>query len=156
MAQLTHEIQTFIVQSLARWSKPSWVVKAVKAEFGVQIDRRQVDFYNPERGGSGKRLGQEWKDLFATTRKAFIDSTAGIGIAHKAYRLAMLYRIAERAEEAGNMPLAMDALEQAAKEQGGLYTNRRKLDVNPRDALAKLLGCTPEELPMPEEKEWLN
>ena len=125
MAKLTHEIQAYIVQALARWRKPSLIVKDVKAEFGVALDRRQVAFYNPEAGGE-KRLAKEWYELFDETRRAYVEGTVQIGIAHKSFRLSMLHRIAERAEEQGNLMLAMQAAEQAAKEQGNLYTNKRE------------------------------
>ena len=149
MAKLAHEIQVFIVQSLARWRKPSLIVKDVKAEFGVTLDRRQVAFYDPETGGE-KRLAKEWRELFEQTRSAYVQGTVQIGIAHKSFRLAMLHRIAERAEGQGNILLAMQAAEQAAKEQGGLYTNRREYKIeDPLKTLADVLGVSPSELPPP-------
>ncbi len=155
MAKLSHQLQAYIVQALARWRKPSLIIQDVKAEFGVTLDRRQIAFYDPGRGGD-KRLAKEWKELYAQTRKAYVDGSAGIAIAHRSYRLEMLHRIAEGAEERKNYALAMSALEQAAKDAGGLFTNLRKIDVDPRAALAKLLGCLPDELPQPEDREWLN
>ncbi len=131
------------------------IQKDVKAEFGITLDRRQIDFYNPESGGN-KRLAKQWKNLFEETRRAYINGTVSVGIAHKSFRLDVLHRIAEEAEDRRNWGLLVEVLQIAAKEQGGLFTNQRRLDVNPRDALAKLLGCTPDELPVPEDREWLN
>jgi hypothetical protein len=155
VAKLSHEVQAFIVQSFARWRKLSLIQKDVKAEFGITLDRRQIDFYNPESGGN-KRLAKQWKNLFEETRRAYINGTVSVGIAHKSFRLDVLHRIAEEAEDRRNWGLLVEVLQIAAKEQGGLFTNQRRLDVNPRDALAKLLGCTPDELPVPEDREWLN
>lgn len=148
MAKLPPEVQAYIVQQLAMWRKPSLVVKDVKAEFGVTLDRRQVAFYDPTTGGEEKRLAKEWRDLFERTRRAYVEGTVEIGVAHRSYRLAMLHRISERAESQGNLLMAMQALEQAAKETGGLFTNRRKFEIgDPLKTLADLLGVSPDQIP---------
>lgn len=67
------------------------------------------------------------KAVFEETRKSFLEDTSGIAISHKAVRLRALQRMAERAEEVGNIVAAMDLLEQAAKEVGDAYSNRRVL-----------------------------
>jgi hypothetical protein len=126
MASLSEEVQEFIVQGHACYRKPSLIVRDVQEEFGVTVSREQVLFYHPERGGKTKRLGQRWKDLFRETREAFLGSKVQVGIANQNYRLMALQRMAERAEERGNLVLAKDLMEQAAKEVGGAYTNRRE------------------------------
>jgi hypothetical protein len=148
MPDLSDELKTFIVQSLACYAQPSQVAEAVKAEFDVIVDRRQVQYYHPERGGAGKRLPEQWRNLFAETRRRYDSDIASIPITKQSYRLSRLQRMSEKAEDLGNLPLAADLLEQAAKDRGGVFTNRRKLEVtNPLQTLSDLLGVSSDELP---------
>lgn len=143
MAALTEEIQTFIVQALARYRKPSLVAKDVKAEFGVTLDRRQVAFYDPERGGKGKRLAPKWRDLYYEERSIYLNGKVAAGIAAQNYRLDYYQRAAEFYEERGNYVLGAAMVEKAAKEVGGAYTNKRTVTVEglagARRALAVML-----------------
>jgi hypothetical protein len=125
MAKLSEEVKTAIVQRLACYDTPQQVADAVKEEFGVDIDRRQVQLYDPTR--SGKKPAQKWCDLFEVTRKKFLDEVDTIPIANKAVRLRRIDRMAREAEKMRNYPLAAQLLEQAAKETGGAYTNRREV-----------------------------
>ncbi len=61
------------------------------------------------------------------TRAAFLADAATIGIAHRAVRLRTLGRLADRAEAMGNLALAAEILEQAAKEVGNAFTNKREV-----------------------------
>jgi len=127
MARLAEVIQSFIVHAHARFRKPSLIVKDVKAEFNVEVSREQVLFYNPERGGEGKRLARKWTKIFEAARKKYIDAEVEIGIAHQSYRLELYQRAADYYENLGNYVLAAEMAERAAKEKGGAYTNKREL-----------------------------
>lgn len=124
--KLTDEVKTFIVQSLACFDSPSVVVAAVKVEHGEVITRQAVEGYDPNKK-AGSSLADKWRQLFAETRKTFLENTASIAISHRAVRLRALQRMAEKAETQGNMVLAATLMEQAAKEVGNAYTNRREL-----------------------------
>lgn len=125
-AKLTDEQRAFVVQSLACFDSPTTVAKAVKKEYGVDITAQAVEAYDPTKR-AGDKLGKRWKDLFHATRDAFLKDTAAIGIAHRVVRLRRLQRAADKLEEAGNVMGMAAILEQAAKEEGGAYTNRREL-----------------------------
>lgn len=125
-AKLTDEVRTFIVQALACFDTPSVVVKAVKEEFGQIITRQSVECYDPSKR-AGRDLAQKWRLLFEQTRKTFLEDTSKIGISHRAVRLRALQRMADKAEGQGNMVLASSLLEQAAKDVGNGFTNRREL-----------------------------
>jgi hypothetical protein len=127
MAELKEEVKTFIVQAHACFRKPSLIIKDVGAEFGVTITRDQVHFYHPEKAGARKRLGAKWKVLFDATRAAFVKGEVDVGIAKQVYRLKLYQRAAEYYEERGNLVLAAEMAEKAAKEVGGAFTNRREL-----------------------------
>ncbi|MBX8534544.1 DUF2280 domain-containing protein [Pseudomonas cichorii] len=124
MAALRDEVKAFVVQALACFDTPSQVVASVKAEFGLEVSRQQCEAYDPTKY-VGRNLHVRWKTLFEDTRKRFREETADIPIANRAYRLRTLGRMAEKAENMKNMALTAQLLEQAAKEVGDVFVNRR-------------------------------
>ena len=127
MAVLKNEVKSFIVQALACFDTPSQVVEAVKNEYGVVVSRQQVETHDPTKS-AGKGLAVKWATLFHDTRKRFRDETADIPIANRAFRLRAMNRFVEKAETMKNIGLAMQILEQAAKEAGDMYVNRSRKD----------------------------
>ena len=127
MAILKNEVKSFIVQALACFDTPSQVVETVKNEFGVVVTRQQVETHDPTKA-AGKGLGARWQTLFHDTRKRFREETADIPIANRAFRLRAMNRFVEKAETMKNIGLAMQILEQAAKEAGDMYVNRSRKD----------------------------
>ncbi len=123
---LSDEVKTFIVQQLACFDTPSVVAKAVKDEFGVEVTRQSVEAYDPNKR-AGQALGPAFREIFEATRKAFIEDTAEVGIAHKGFRLRVLHRMATQAEGMRNFALVAQLMEQAAKEIGGAFTNKREI-----------------------------
>jgi hypothetical protein len=115
---LTDEVKAFIVRGLARYETPTRVAASVAANFGIEIDRRQVFAYDP---ACSRPPAQRWIDLHAATRAKFLGAIAEIGIAQKVVRLRMLDRFANRADENNQMERAAAFLVQAAKECGGFY-----------------------------------
>lgn len=133
MAALRNEVKAFIVQALACFDTPSQVVLAVKEEFGVEISRQLCESHDPTKR-AGVTLAKKWVALFHDTRKRFREETAEIPIANRSYRLRALGRLAEKAENSKNARLALQILEQAAKEVGDVYVNRQaKVDAGPDD-----------------------
>lgn len=124
MATLKNEVKGFIVQALACFDTPSQVVEQVKQEFGVEISRQLCESHDPTKR-AGVNLAVKWVTLFHDTRKRFREETAEIPIANRAYRLRALGRMAVKAESSKNMALTAQLLEQAAKEVGDVYVNRR-------------------------------
>lgn len=124
MATLTEAAKQHIVQALACFDTPTQVVESVKEEFGIDVGRQQVAQYDPTKA-SGKSLSKKWRTMFEDTRKRFRDEVAEIPIASRAFRLRALGRLATQAERMGNKGLAVAVIEQAAKEVGDIYVNRR-------------------------------
>jgi hypothetical protein len=125
-SKLDHDQKTFVVQALACFDTPSTVAKAVKAEFGIDITPQSLECYDPTKR-AGANVSARWRALFEATREAFLKDTSRIGISHRSVRLRALQRMAEEAERRGNMVLSAQLLEQAAKEMGNAFTNRREL-----------------------------
>jgi len=128
MAQkLSPEVKTYIVQRLACFDTPAVVAKAVKEDFGLVITRQLVESNDPTKK-AGATMAKKWVTLFEKARAQFLTEMREIAISHKPVRLRALQRMAQTAEEKGNFVLAASLLEQAAKEMGEAYTNRRQLE----------------------------
>jgi hypothetical protein len=123
---LDDDVKAHIVQALACYDALSVVVSSVKVEYGVVVSPQQVEGYDPNKR-AGQKLSEKWRVLFEATRKAFVEETSQVPIAHRALRLRSLHRMAERAEKVGNLALAAQLHKQAAEEMGNAYTNRREL-----------------------------
>lgn len=127
MAKLNDAHKRFIVQALACWDSPQEVADAVKVEFGLDVHRSQVAQYDPTKS-AGRAMGKQWIQLFNDTRQRFRQEVAEIPIADQAFRLRALGKIYDRHISRGNVVGAAAVLEQAAKEAGGLFTNKQKLE----------------------------
>jgi hypothetical protein len=128
--ELTDEIKEFIVRGLARYETPSQIAAAVKANFGIEVSRQLVHTYNPS---SSRPPAERWIELHAVTRAKFLKDVSEIGAAQKVFRLRMLDHFARQAMDNNYFIKAAAFLEQAAKECGGIYENR-KPRVSTRDA----------------------
>lgn len=124
--KLSDEARTFVVQALACHDAPSVVTAALKKEFGVSITPQGVEAYDPTKR-AGRKLAMKWRVLFEATRKAFLEDQTAVAVSHRVVRLRALQRMADKAETMGNIALAAQLLEQAAKETGNAYTNTRVL-----------------------------
>lgn len=129
MTKLTDPIRAFIVQGLACFDSPTQVSNAVKEEFGLVVPRELVQKYHPERVAS-RGLAKKWRVQFAAQRQAFLRVVAEIPIANQAVRLRALQRQLERADRSNNAMLVLQVLEQAAKEIGGAYGDKRRVEVS--------------------------
>lgn len=125
MAALKDEVKAFIVQALACFDTPSQVCQAVKDQYGIEVSRQLCERYDPTKY-SGRDLGQKWRTFFEECRKRFREETVDIPIANRAFRLRAMNRFVEKAESMKNIGLAMQILEQAAKETGDIYVNRAR------------------------------
>ncbi|MFJ2549514.1 DUF2280 domain-containing protein [Pseudomonas sp. NPDC087612] len=124
MAALKSDVKAFIVQALACFDTPTQVSQAVKQEFDIDVTRQQVEQHDPTKR-AGANLAAKWRTLFEDTRKRFREETAEIPIANRAFRLRGLGRMAEKAENMRNLALTAQLYEQAAKECGDMYVNRK-------------------------------
>lgn len=138
MATLSAEIKAYIVQALACFDPPSKVAEAVRSKFGVVVSRQSVETHDPTKR-AGRDLAKRWATMFEETRAKFQVATVDIPVANRSYRLRALGRMAEEAEERGQIAQAMQILEQAAKECGDMYLNRRRPSAEPTDRRGPLV-----------------
>ena len=124
MPRLKREQQIFIVQRLACYESLRGVAEAFKECYGFEISTQQVWTYDPNRPGYD--MAPEWKEVYETTRRQFLEDTASIPIANKSVRLQRYEDLYQAAHRRNNVPLSSDLLERAAKEVGGLYSNTKR------------------------------
>jgi len=145
VAHLADRHKRLIVQRLATFTSTTEILAELQ-EHGVAATHAQIAFYNPDLASSVD-VAAKWRTLHAETRAAFIRDTSAIPITHKAYRLRELNDMAKQARTKKNYPLAAQLLEQAAKEMGESYTNRRVIEpADPAAALASTLGVSLDEI----------
>ena len=123
MAKLNRETKLYIIRSLASFNTPKETVEAVQQELGVKITPQQCEVYDPTKI-SGKNLSQELKDYFHEARKIFNENIQSIPVANLVYRLQKIQHVIN--SNSKNSILTLQALEQAAKEVGGVFTNQSK------------------------------
>ena len=124
MAALKEPVKIFIVQSLACRDTPQEVADLVSQEFGIKIDRKQIQTYDPTKA-AGKNLSKKFVELFHKTRADFDEGLVDIPIANKHYRLKQYQKQLERNSK--NTVMSLKILEQAAKDVGGQFTNRQEI-----------------------------
>ncbi|WP_151867455.1 DUF2280 domain-containing protein [Acinetobacter soli] len=124
MAALKEPVKIFIVQALACRDTPQEVADLVKQEFGIDVDRMQCAAYDPTKV-AGRNLSKKFKDLFNETRKKFDAGLVDIPIAKKHYRMKQYDKLLQKTK---NTVMALRIMEQAAKDSGGLYTNKQEVD----------------------------
>jgi hypothetical protein len=127
MAAITEEAKVYIITALACFDEQKQVIKDVKEKFGFTVSHQQVGAYDPATV-SGKRLSKQFKELFKTTREKFLADTSSIPIANAAVRLRILQRHVNLADQRNNTAMVASLLEQAAKETGGAFTNKQKVE----------------------------
>ena len=126
MAALKEPVKIFIVQALACRDTPQEVADQVLQEFGVKIDRKQCQLYDPTKV-AGKNLSKKFVDLFHKTRADFDAGLIDIPIAQKFYRLKHYQKQLER--NLKNTVMSLKILEQAARDVGGQFTNKTESSI---------------------------
>lgn len=141
--RLSDEAKAFVIERLAQFETPAEVRRQLKAEFGIELSDNGVRHYAPD-GPKGGALSEKWRQLHDQARALFLKEVSHIGISHRVVRLRALDRMAAKAEAQGNLALAAQMLEQAAKEMGDHYTNTRvirgDLQVSAPKSLAEFYG----------------
>ena len=121
MATLSEPVKIYIVQSLACMISPQKVAEAVKQEFGLEIDRKQVQLYDPTKA-AGKNLSKKFVELFHKTRKEFRENIIDIPLANKAFRLRELQDMYDSAGR--NRVVKQGIIKQAFQETDGRVTRQ--------------------------------
>lgn len=126
-AKLTIEQQEFVVACLAYFWDFSDIQAEMRDRWGLEISKSAIGYYRAlvrdPRSESTERLAI----LYAALRSKYLREVEEHASAHQAYRQEAYTRVVRAATARGNHPLALQALEQAAKDAGGVYTKSREL-----------------------------
>lgn len=122
MPKLKAEHKRYLVERLACYETPTEAAIALADTFGVVVERSHVAYYDAGRVSVRSKLAADLVALFDETRARFRDATEDIAVAQRTYRLRVLDRIVR---DERSPVLRMQAMEQAAKECGDVFTNRR-------------------------------
>lgn len=126
MARLNKRVKLYIVRSLATYETPTETAKGVQEEFGITVTKQQCEAYDPTKK-TGQDLSEEFKKEFYRIREDMNKNINSIPIANIAYRLKRLQNFIDHDQFKSNPVIVPNLLEQAAKEVGGLYTNRKEI-----------------------------
>jgi hypothetical protein len=127
VAELSHEAKVRLVTLLAQFCGPAEAAKIVSDEYAVTIDRRTAWKYDASKKGCS--TSPRYRQLFHEVRDRWLNDMAAIPIAQQGHRLHLLDRLATKLEAQGDYGGALKAIEMAAKEVGGLFTNERRASV---------------------------
>jgi hypothetical protein len=133
---LTDDQKSFIVKGFARFESGPEICRAFKEKYGVELPTPRAAQYNC--GGPSFKGAQKWQELFIATRRHFLDSAEDIGITNKTFRLQSLHKLHAVAMDKRNVKMACEILEQAAKEMGEVFTNKREIKSDVRSLTATM------------------
>jgi hypothetical protein len=123
VAELTEDLKTELVLRLARFKRPADIARWLKADHDITIELAQVVAYDPTKATF--RVGEKWRVIFDAARDAYLYEVSKVPIAQQGFRLNTLNDMLRDALQAKNRGQALNILEQAAKEVGGLFSNVR-------------------------------
>ena len=124
MARITKKVKLFIVRMLAEFETPTQTSRSVKEVFSIDVTPQQCEAYDPTKR-IGQDLSQELRDKFFEYRRIANQELEAIPIANMRYRLQLLQGLVDKYPD--NPVLIPKWAEQAAKEMGGLFTNRQEV-----------------------------
>lgn len=123
--------RTWLVTRWAMFGRATEILADFRKEFGFDCKpdvARKYNLAGMDDATAKKRGVTKWMPLFKETREAFRASVQDIPIANAAYRVKKLDEMFDIAFSKKNYKSAAQLLEQAAKETGGMYTNKREID----------------------------
>ena len=134
--KLTEEQKAFIVKAYARFEGTGEVCQSFREKYDVELPTTRALQYNPI---SVSFMGsKKWRELFDRAREHFINNVQDIGITNKTVRLQRLEKLCVSAISRKNTKLACEILEQAAKEMGEVFTNKREIKSDVRSLTATM------------------
>jgi hypothetical protein len=127
MAELSEELKHEVVRRLASFVGAADIVRWLKEEHELETSWHQITAYDPTK--PFYRAGDKWVIIFQETRKGYIEDQLSQPIANGGYRLGEMQKHYDSAVKRKNIGQALEILERAAKEVGGLYSNVRNVNV---------------------------
>lgn len=141
--KLPLEAKIYIVRALACRERPTEILAGLEEMFNVTVDRKALCHYDPR---INAQLDADLKELYKTTAAEFWHKKNFEALNNLNYRQHLRMEIYEAAGR--NLKLKLEIIEAAAKDEGGLFSNRRELTGAEGAPLVNLNVATasPEEL----------
>lgn len=127
---LSAEEKSAVVIMLACYWTPTEVVTYVKEEWNRVVSRQAIHRYDPTKVNGQRSLAKKWSDLFHASRHHFLTDVASHAVSKMPYRMGIYQKVIDSALKVHNYDMVLRAMEQAAKDEGGSYTNRQKVDID--------------------------
>lgn len=129
---LNEEQRAWLVTAWATFKRPADIYDEFREKFGFDVKQQTAASYNctgiRDMDHAKERGLAKWLPLHNKARTEFQDAIKDIPIADATYRMQQLDKLFEHAMAKGNHNSAARYLEQAAKEAGGAFSNRRVLE----------------------------
>lgn len=151
---LTKDQKAFLVVRFAMFDEPADAVAAFKEAYGEAPDSKHAWVYNAAFIANRRRLGKELLALFDSARAEYLSRIQDIPIANQVWRLEQMQKLIGqlRKSDSPDVDLILRTLEQAAKETGGAYSNKIRVNhsfdnvsddelINELDSLRSRLGA---------------
>ena len=153
--KLPDEARIYIVRALACRERPASILAQVLEQFDVTMHRSNLANYDPR---FNTKLDPELKSLYERTAREFWSDKEFASFNSLQHRQRLREELYE--DSGNNRPLKLQILTESAKDEGGLYSNRRELTgaegaplVNVQNIstasaedILKILACFPLEL----------
>lgn len=129
---MTEDAKNLAVTCFARFMGPTQVAEAVNERYGKPgaplLDKRTAQHYDPT-VRMGKNVSKKRRQLFDQVRAHFVAELEAIPIANRAMRLQQLQLHYDKmiGGTTPNIRMALEILEKAAKEAGGVHTNETRV-----------------------------
>ena len=144
---LPENVRRFILIRNACHIAPREIIKEVNEVFGMAVTTSHINHYDPTKS-AGATLSDEYKRLFAEMRREYNAVIDRIGAGDQGFRVTTLHNLLIKAVESGASKLAVNILNQVAKEKtAGSYAKPPKETEDKRALLARLAGCDVSNLP---------
>ena len=118
-----------IVARHACYHSVSDIVRWLQEEHEREVHHSTVSSYNPTTVHGRTLLAGELKSYFYDVRAAWEKEREKYSMASRGFRLEQLLELYQEARQARNFKLAAALLEQAAREEGGMFRATRRTEV---------------------------
>ena len=122
------DICLYVILALACFQSYARITEGVRFHFGQHITRHDIERMDPTAIAGNARLSDEMKELYADARANFIAAASEAAITDPMYRVFQLQELYDAARGTQDIELARKILESAAKETGGVFTNKLKVE----------------------------
>lgn len=129
-SKLSDQQKSAVVIMLACYWQLKDVLQYVRDEWGIEVAKQSIQRYDPTKVNGQRDLAKKWCDIFHATRSAFLKEKAMHAVSHMPYRMGIYQKVIEEGLRRHNYDLVLRSMEQAAKDEGGSYTNRQRVDID--------------------------